>query len=157
MLDRMLPWSNVVPTLHRKRTYLGRLQEWLEVKLCDPQNKALGWGSWAGGHLAEEAGEGWVTGVGLGRGGVEGRQGQTQPAGPQAALWVGAAQSQGHREGQAVIHEPAPRQPLPRLCHDWEWPSLTWQSRHRSWNVGLLTSVSLSPPVSDHTPKMLAD
>lgn len=76
MLDRMLPWSNVVPTLHRKRTYLGRLQEWLEVKLCDPQNKALGWGSWAGGHLAEEAGEGWVTGVGLGGGGVEGRRGR---------------------------------------------------------------------------------
>ena len=45
VLDRVLPWSDVVPTLHGKRTYMGRVQEWLEVKLCDPQNKALSWGS----------------------------------------------------------------------------------------------------------------
>lgn len=78
VLDRTLPWSNVVPTLHRKRTYLRRVQEWLEVKLCDPQNKALSWGSWAGGHLAKEAGRGVGDRCGAwARGGVEGRRDQT--------------------------------------------------------------------------------
>lgn len=28
-----------------------------------------------------------------------------QPAGPQAALWVGVAQNQGHWEGQTLTHQ----------------------------------------------------
>lgn len=50
---------------------------------------------------------GWVTGAGPGPGEGWREDGTRQPAGPQAALWVGVAQSPGHGEGQAVIHEPA--------------------------------------------------
>ena len=88
MLDRVLPWSDVVPTLHGKRTYMGRVQEWLEVKLCGPQNKALSWGSWAGGCLAEEAGRGvgdrcraWAGGEVEGRQWADSLQGHRQRCG----------------------------------------------------------------------------
>lgn len=85
-----------------------------------------------------------MTGAGPGPGGVEGRRGQTACRATGSTVG-GVAQSSRPQEGQAVTHEPAARAAL-QLCHDWERPSLTWQSQHhRPWNVGLLTSVSLEP------------